>query len=62
MQDKLIEGKEYHLWYKGKYLGIATWECYAKGEGNFIMQGICIGKFIQLADEWQLASEILTTK
>jgi alanine-alpha-ketoisovalerate/valine-pyruvate aminotransferase len=62
MQDELIHGREYHLWYKGKYLGIATWQYYAKAEGNFIIPGNCNTKFIGIADEWQMASEILTTK
>ncbi len=65
MQDKLIEGKEYHLWRGDVYLGIGT---YSERDMRILKD-----KFFKIPndyrvtmlhhiDHYQQASELLTTK
>lgn len=64
MQDKLIEGKEYHLWNNGKYLGIGV---FCKDELSNGVIYYCFDLFDECyfnfqIDQYQQASELLTTK
>jgi len=56
-QDLLIYDKEYHLWRRGKYLGIATYINDLNIGNAFIMVGLNdtneITNVVFMPDEWQ---------
>ena len=64
IQDLLIEGKEYHLWRDGEYLGVATYMNDPNVGESFLKEiettkadgtGKEIGYGVYMADEWQFA-------